>query len=83
MENSCGKDSVFTVFNEFTQMAQSCQPKKKMQSLFSDFHNSREEVKEYFFLDKGSFKKVQGTFKNGKKAGRKRFEGEKALESVK
>lgn len=57
--------------------------KKKIQSLFSDFHNSREEVKEYFFLDKGSFKKVQRTFKNGKKAGRKRFAGEKALESVK
>jgi len=64
-------------------MAQSCQAKKKIQSLFSDFHNSREEVKEYFFLDKGSFRKVQGTFKNGKKAGRKRFAGEKALESVK
>lgn len=28
MKNSCGKDSVFTVFNELTQMAQSCQVKK-------------------------------------------------------
>lgn len=54
MKNSCGKDSVFTVFNELTQMAQSCQVKKKILSLFCDFHtcNSRERVREHFFWEK-------------------------------